>query len=1468
MSNQKNSKKTNTKTKKEIKKEDETKEKNEEVEKTSFAIKIFRGVMVIALILAVVLMAGFALVYTGIVRFSANGPESILLNASNIGVKKGESYQYDYQVYPETSASKNVYYESSDPSIAEVNPTTGYITPKKEGSVVISVKSTNDDTVIEKSNLSVTKDKVAINDIKISSERIVFDLSNKSKSQLIKVFTEPYNATNQDLSFESSDESVAIVDQSGRVYPIGYGIAIISVRAKDGNANANCEVIVTDSKNKLVYFNAPNGKKIIFPYSIQLDTNYLRLRYGTSRKVGFELLPPDVTEDVVTWISSDPNVATVNDGVIYGNAIGTTTITARTVNDLAATVTVDVTDEEVTSSYVEFQDDTQKIGVGETKKLAVSYEPNATISNFIWSSSNPDIIRVDSEGNITALAKGSAIITVKPNSNSSGVQDMNASQIASKNGDSIVIIADGIETPNYLTVTETNITIGTGETRKLEVESDTGNDKFIYQSMNEEVAIVNKDGVIHGIKVGETEIKISAANGVSTNVKVNVINVEASKINISGSKSIIKKGDSLDLQAEVWPKNATEKTILWTSSNPNVATVNEAGVVFAKAVGQTTITASVGSQSSSIVLKVANEETSSEEAKPTNVLSDIEIEALKKTPIIFERVGEKKVKITLDLENQGFTDYVNLSKTTFSIVKKSVDETVKDLKINDIDKMPLSKNLTFTKGSYGKITVKASVYLKGNKKTVEIENATYDIGQDISVEFNVPIEARLSLASYFTVSEAANVTDWVITDPSIAKISDGYIEGMKVGSTYITGHSKGYTFTGRVNVIDDTKEETSNQNFTFLYDTCYSASDLCSVGTLVSTTLVKDTKNKCTVEKPYYVAKQKTKYEFVCKADKKKTTYQGASTYATIDKELTFDWANGASASKGETITIKIKNWDKLSLVNATVVNSLDNSSVTYKKADFKVTIPTKTDAKSVTLTVDAKTSGNNPKVYRGIIVINISDAFIPGSIECETANKLNIVAGKDKTLSCSLIGKYDTSLKEQMTSNDNPTYKSSDEKIVTVDASGKVTALKAGDATITVKAKDLKAKIKVTVEKAPPVYKILTVTLKKGKNKTTTIALGDQNLTLNYNLATSNGKTHATSGLNVVYASSDTNILTINGNIVTPVAAGKATITATYINDDASEVKGTLDITVTEKTPKIESLNCGPTMSLMKGDNGYAVDCYAYDSANNKNLGVLDKIFTYTVDDSNIVSVNPENGIVSALKVGTTKINVKAKGYSKTAIINVTVRSNKRIYESVKLTNLDNVELKALDEYVLTYDLIISNTEKDTTSPNVKITSSDPKVISVDGNKLKALKQGTAKITLSYTNPGAKTPLTDKKTVTVYELMPVCYRYKKISEGDWETCKEGYGYNGSDTKNCYKILSDITTKASCLQKSQRKWKNNQCLDLNDRYANQKEKIVASEYTFTAKESKTIGHQFDINVDKLEYVCRNSCNQVGCTIVK
>ena len=111
-----------------------------------------------------------------------------------------------------------------------------------------------------------------------------------------------------------------------------------------------------------------------------------------------------------------------------------------------------------------------------------------------------------------------------------------------------------------------------------------------WESEDSKVATV-KSGVISAVGEGETTITAFTSNGVSDTCKVKVQNIPTKKLTINKKKFTMMVGSTEKLEYTVVPSNVTDKAIYWESSDNEVATVDN-GKVFAKSVGECTITAS------------------------------------------------------------------------------------------------------------------------------------------------------------------------------------------------------------------------------------------------------------------------------------------------------------------------------------------------------------------------------------------------------------------------------------------------------------------------------------------------------------------------------------------------------------------------------------------------------------------------------------------------------------------------------------------------------------------------------------------------------------------------------------------------------------------------------------------------------------------------------------------------------------
>lgn len=240
--------------------------------------------------------------------------------------------------------------------------------------------------------------------------------------------------------------------------------------------------------------------------------------------------------------------------------------------------------------------------VGESATLVATVLPeNATNKNVIWSTDNPSVASVDN-GTVSAVGQGTATITAK-------TEDGN------KTADCIVTVNKETIEVTSVTLDKTEITLAPFESQTLvaTVKPDNATDKTVtWTSSNSYIASV-KEGKVTGILQGTATITATAGGQSATCiVTVKMKTIDVSSVTLDKTEITLIEGDSMTLTATVMPDNATDKTVTWTSSDNNVATI-DAGTVRAIAEGTATITATAGGKSATctvVVIKHAVDVTS------------------------------------------------------------------------------------------------------------------------------------------------------------------------------------------------------------------------------------------------------------------------------------------------------------------------------------------------------------------------------------------------------------------------------------------------------------------------------------------------------------------------------------------------------------------------------------------------------------------------------------------------------------------------------------------------------------------------------------------------------------------------------------------------------------------------------------------------------------------------------------------
>lgn len=111
-----------------------------------------------------------------------------------------------------------------------------------------------------------------------------------------------------------------------------------------------------------------------------------------------------------------------------------------------------------------------------------------------------------------------------------------------------------------------------------------------WSSSHPEIATVSKTGTVRGVAAGEATITATTTEGFTDTVTVKVNPVLVNNVTINTAAQTIDLGASLRISATASPSNADNKTLKYESSDPQVATVDEEGILTTKGEGTTTIT--------------------------------------------------------------------------------------------------------------------------------------------------------------------------------------------------------------------------------------------------------------------------------------------------------------------------------------------------------------------------------------------------------------------------------------------------------------------------------------------------------------------------------------------------------------------------------------------------------------------------------------------------------------------------------------------------------------------------------------------------------------------------------------------------------------------------------------------------------------------------------------------------------------
>lgn len=468
----------------------------------------------------------------------------IALSTYNLKLAVGEKVKVTATPNPITSTEKVFTWTAKEPNIANVKD--GEVTGVSSGSTIILVKTKSGDIAYLYVNVY---DKAKGMTLNYSDRQLA-----KRKTFTLKPVFVPNNVTNTKVTWKSLNPSIATVSDKGKVTAVKGGAAVITCLSDDGGYLATCLVTVVEPVT-----------------SIKLNNTSYKLGVGKTLSLKATITSNSSSNAKVKWSSSNSKIASVSsNGKVTGKRIGECVITAKATDGTGKKATCKIKVVRQVSS-ISMNKSVLTVMVNKTAKLKATVKPsNASYKTVNWTSSNKEVAIVDSRGNVTGLSVGSCNIKAQ----------------AKDNGKKAVTCYVNVVNPvptSSIIVSAKDLVMIKGQSQLLSYTVTPSNhtDKITFASDNKAVATITSAGKIYARRTGTATISITSSSGKQSLVKVTVIGLNKTVLNL-------EQYDTETLQVD----GVAANTITWYSANPSIATCVGGKVVGRKG-GSTTVYARV-----------------------------------------------------------------------------------------------------------------------------------------------------------------------------------------------------------------------------------------------------------------------------------------------------------------------------------------------------------------------------------------------------------------------------------------------------------------------------------------------------------------------------------------------------------------------------------------------------------------------------------------------------------------------------------------------------------------------------------------------------------------------------------------------------------------------------------------------------------------------------------------------------------
>ena len=542
--------------------------------------------------------------------------------------------------------------------------------------------------------------------------------------------------------------------------------------------------------------------------SVTISPNVLNLKVGETSSLTYNISPSNADIKSTEWSSSNTGVVSVDkDGKVSAVGIGTANVVIKVVgqdnSEASDSIVVNVISQYISVDSVTLVDannntlsNSMNLNIGEEVTIKFLINPsNATLKETNWTNSDSSKVSMkDSVG--YALIKGIEVgssnieITVKDYDGNVKTDSVKVNVI---NSNQPVLVSSIVLSP-------TSVTLNPNGTYKFNVTvspSNATNKGVTWSSNDTNVVSVDQNGNIKALKKGTAKIRVTAQDGSGKYAEASVT-VESSKptnvlvtgVSLNASTVKMYVGQSYQLIHTIKPSNATNKGVIWSSSNTNVVSVSN-GKIVGKSSGKAriTVTTNDGRYSAYTDVTVINRPSSnsSSNSKPSSSSSSgssisSSIDIIKDT-IELNKGSEEKLEYKL---SQDLTDSIIIwksSNTDVAVVKNGIVTAISD----------------------GETTITATINGKDIKDTCKVIVKKLDLTgivfEDESLSISVGKTLKLTLNALPSGADLPSLK-WDVDNKDILSVSDeGVIKAINVGEAIVTVSSVDGKYSASINIV-------------------------------------------------------------------------------------------------------------------------------------------------------------------------------------------------------------------------------------------------------------------------------------------------------------------------------------------------------------------------------------------------------------------------------------------------------------------------------------------------------------------------------------------------------------------------------------------------------------------------------------------------------------------------------------------